>query len=198
MREEMPRVTRSCGSRLLNAAFVPNQIGAIKPFALYHGSIRHSFSSIAYSLHFASCENENNARVNRPKKPSQLALSSEHVFYGMKWTSLPSPIRENHARACYKPACKRFLVWLMRKPKPYPTETTDDASAIAAPSLPVIATQSPQRPSAGRVMVNPLGGIGRAGAPRHLRPTDFPPREAVAQQPQRWVDGGWLGTIGTV
>ena len=53
----------------------------------------------------------------------------------------------------------------MRNPRPYPTETTDDAEDVGAPSLPVIATQSPQRQDAVRVLVNPLGWIVRTGAP---------------------------------
>ena len=33
----------------------------------------------------------------------------------------------------------------MRKPRPYPTEITEDAWAVGAPYLTVIATQAPQR-----------------------------------------------------
>ena len=54
---------------------------------------------------------------------------------------------------------------------------------------------SPQRPSAGRVMVNALGWIGRAGAPWRVRSPDFPSWEAVSQQPPRRVDGGWFNPI---
>ena len=81
----------------------------------------------------------------------------------------------------------------MRKPRPYPTKIADVAWAVGAPSLPVIATQSLQPPSDGHMLFNALDGIGRPGTPGRLRPTDFPPWEAVAQQPQRWVDGGWFG-----
>ena len=73
---------------------------------------------------------------------------------------------------------------------------TDDAWAVGAPSLPVIATHSPQPPSAVRVMVNALGWIGRAGGPWRVRPTNFTPWEAVAQQPPRSVDGGYFDAIG--
>ena len=58
------------------------------------------------------------------------------------------------------------------------------------------ATQSPQRPSAVRVLVNALGWIVRTGAPWRLRPTDFSPWEALSeQQAPRWVHGGWFDAI---
>ena len=85
----------------------------------------------------------------------------------------------------------------MRKPRPYPTEITDDAWAVVAPYLTVIATQSPQRQYDLRVMFNALRWIIRAGAPWRLLPNDFPPWEAVYQQTQRWLHGGCVEAIGT-
>ena len=86
---------------------------------------------------------------------------------------------------------------LVRKPRPDPTETSDGAWALDAPSLPVIATQLPQRPDAVRMMRNALGWIGRAGAPLRVRPTDFPHWEALSQRAQRWGHGGCFDAIGT-
>ena len=60
----------------------------------------------------------------------------------------------------------------MRKPRPYPTEITEDAWAFVAPYLTVIATQSPQRQYDVRVMFNALRWIIRAGAPWRLLPND--------------------------
>ena len=83
---------------------------------------------------------------------------------------------------CHKTGYRLF----MRKPRPNSTEITDDAWAVGAPSLPVIAPQSLQRPSAVRVMVTAFGSIGRGGASWRLFSRDFPPVEAVSPQSQRW------------
>ena len=85
----------------------------------------------------------------------------------------------------------------MRKPRPSPPEITDDAWAVGAPYLTVIATQSPQRHYDLRVMFNALRWFVRAGAPWRVLPTDFPPWEAVYQQTQRWVHAGCVDAIGT-
>ena len=85
----------------------------------------------------------------------------------------------------------------MRKPRPYPPEITEDAWAVGAPYLTVIASQAPQRQYDLRVMFNTLRWIVRAGAPWRVLPTDFPPWEAVYQQTQRWVHAGCVDAIAT-
>ena len=74
---------------------------------------------------------------------------------------------------------------LVRAPRPYSTEITDEECAFVARYLILIDAQSPQRKYDLPVMFNALRWIVRAGALWRVLPNDFPPWEAVYQQSQR-------------
>ena len=79
--------------------------------------------------------------------------------------------------------------------KPYPTDVSDDEWAFVAPYLALMTPDAPQRRHDLREVFNALRWIVRAGSPWRLLPTNFPPWEAVYQQPRRWLDAGIFETM---
>lgn len=79
----------------------------------------------------------------------------------------------------------------MSQPRtPYPTDVTDDEWAFVAPYLTLMDGDAPQRRYPLREVFNARRWIVRAGVPRRLLPTNFPPWEAVYQQTQRRIAAG--------
>ena len=79
----------------------------------------------------------------------------------------------------------------MRTPrKSYPSDVTDEEWAFAAPYLPLMTLDAPQRKHDLRGVFNALRWLVRTGAMRRYLPNDFPPWEAVYQQAQRWLTAG--------
>ena len=74
--------------------------------------------------------------------------------------------------------------------KPYPTDVTDEEWAFVAPYPTLMREDAPQRRHDLREVFSALRWIVRAGAPRRLLPTNFPPWPAVHQQAQRWIAAG--------
>src|SRR5918994_6680365 len=74
--------------------------------------------------------------------------------------------------------------------KPYPTDVSDEEWAFVAPYLSLVREDAPQRTHDLRKVSDALRWIVRAGAPWRMLPNDFPPREAVYQQTQRWIAAG--------
>ncbi len=79
--------------------------------------------------------------------------------------------------------------------KPYPTDVPDEEWNFVAPYLTLIDERLPQHHYALRELFNALRWLVRAGAPRRLLPTNFPPWPAVYQQTQRWLKASCFETI---
>jgi transposase len=79
---------------------------------------------------------------------------------------------------------------MARKPKPYPSDVTDEEWAFVAPYLTLMREDAPQREHDLRDVFNALRWMARAGAPWRMLPTNFPAWEAVYQQTQRWIKAG--------
>ena len=72
----------------------------------------------------------------------------------------------------------------------YPTDTTEEEWAFAAPYLTLLPEGAGQRRHELRAVYDALRWIVRAGAPWRLLPGDFPPWHAVYDQARRWLAAG--------
>jgi transposase len=72
----------------------------------------------------------------------------------------------------------------------YPTDTSEEEWAFAAPYLTLLPEQSGQRRHDLRTVYDALRWLVRAGAPWRLLPGDFPPWHAVYDQARRWLAAG--------
>lgn len=75
----------------------------------------------------------------------------------------------------------------MSNRRAYPSYVSDEEWSFVGPYLTLMDEQASQRKYEMRVMFNALRWMVRAGAPWRMLPNDFPPREAVYQQTQRWL-----------
>jgi transposase len=72
----------------------------------------------------------------------------------------------------------------------YPTDTSEEEWAFAAPYLTLLPEEAGQRRHDLRAVYDALRWLVRAGAPWRLLPGDFPPWHAVYDQVQRWLASG--------
>jgi transposase len=72
----------------------------------------------------------------------------------------------------------------------YPTDTTEEEWAFAAPYLLLLPEDAGQRRHELRASYDALRWIVRAGAAWRLLPGDFPPWHAVYDQARRWLAAG--------
>jgi transposase len=72
----------------------------------------------------------------------------------------------------------------------YPTDTSAEEWAFAAPYLTLLPEDAGQRRHDLRAVYDALRWIVRAGAPWRLLPGDFPPWHAVYDQSRRWLAAG--------
>lgn len=72
----------------------------------------------------------------------------------------------------------------------YPTDTTEEEWAFAAPYLTLLPADAGQRRHDLRASYDALRWIVRAGAAWRLLPGDFPPWHAVYDQARRWLAAG--------
>jgi transposase len=72
----------------------------------------------------------------------------------------------------------------------YPTDTTEEEWAFAAPYLTLLPEGAGQRRHDLRAVYDALRWIVRAGAAWRLLPGDFPPWHAVYDQARRWLAAG--------
>ena len=75
-------------------------------------------------------------------------------------------------------------------PYSYPTDTTEEEWAFAAPYLTLLPLDAGQRRHDLRAVFDALRWLTRAGAPWRLLPGDFPPWHAVYDQARRWIAAG--------
>ena len=68
----------------------------------------------------------------------------------------------------------------------YPTDTTEEEWAFAAPDLTLLPKGAGQRRHDLRAVYDALRWTVRAGAAWRLLPGDCPPRHAVYDQARRW------------
>ena len=74
----------------------------------------------------------------------------------------------------------------------YPTDTTEEEWAFAAPYLTLLPEDAGQRRHDLRATYDALRWIVRAGSPWRLLPGDFPPWHAVYDQARRWLAAGYF------
>ena len=79
--------------------------------------------------------------------------------------------------------------------KLYPPAVSDDEWAFVAPDLILMRETAPQREYPLRKLFNALCAILRADASWRRMPHDFPRWEAVYQQSQRWIKGGFEAIV---
>ena len=72
----------------------------------------------------------------------------------------------------------------------YPTDTSEEEWAFAAPYLTLLPQTAGQRRHDLRAVYDALRWIVRAGAPWRMLPGDFPPWHAVYDQARRWLAAG--------
>ena len=72
----------------------------------------------------------------------------------------------------------------------YPTDTTEEEWALAAPYLTLLPADAGQRRHELRASYDALRWIVRTGAAWRLLPGDFPPWHAVYDQARRWLAAG--------
>ena len=72
----------------------------------------------------------------------------------------------------------------------YPTDTSEEEWAFAAPYLTLLPEDAGQRRHGLRAAYDALRWIVRAGSPWRLLPGDFPPWHAVYDQARRWLAAG--------
>ena len=72
----------------------------------------------------------------------------------------------------------------------YPTDTSEEEWAFAAPYLTLLPEEAGQRRHELRAVYDALRWIVRSGAPWRLLPGDFPPWHAVYDQARRWMAAG--------
>ncbi len=72
----------------------------------------------------------------------------------------------------------------------YPTDTSEEEWAFAAPYLTLLPEDAGQRRHDLRAVYDALRWMVRAGAPWRLLPGDFPPWHAVYDQARRWLATG--------
>src|SRR4029450_1731987 len=77
-----------------------------------------------------------------------------------------------------------------RKPKPYPSDVSDDEWSFVVPYLTLCRLDAQQREYDLRDVFNALRYLVRSGVPWRMMPHDFPPWHAVHQQTQRWLRAG--------
>jgi len=82
-----------------------------------------------------------------------------------------------------------------RKPKPYPSDVSDEEWSFVVPYLTLCRLDSEQRNHDLRAVFNALRWLVRSGAPWRMMPHDFPPWPAVYQQMQRWLRAGCFEAI---
>jgi len=81
------------------------------------------------------------------------------------------------------------------RPYSYPTDTSEEEWAFAAPYLTLLPEEAGQRRHDLRAVYDALRWIVRAGAPWRLLPGDFPPWHAVYDQARRWIAAGVFETM---
>jgi len=74
--------------------------------------------------------------------------------------------------------------------KPYPSDVSDDESALVAAYRTLLPEESGQRTHALREVFNGLRHIVKIGAPWRWMANDLPPWPIVYQQAQRWMRAG--------
>src|SRR5690349_24718401 len=74
--------------------------------------------------------------------------------------------------------------------KPYPSDVSDDESALIAPYLTLLPEDAGQRDYPLREAFNGLRYIIKTGAQWRAMPHDLPPWAAVYQQARRWLAWG--------
>ena len=79
---------------------------------------------------------------------------------------------------------------MARKPRPYPSDVTDEEWALVAPYLTLMREDAPQREHSLRDIFDALRWMARSGSPWRYLPHEFPPWQAVYQQAQRWIAAG--------
>lgn len=72
----------------------------------------------------------------------------------------------------------------------YPTDTSEEEWAFAAPYLTLLPEEAGQRRHDLRAVYDALRWLVRAGAPWRLLPGDLPPWHAVYDQARRWLAAG--------
>jgi transposase len=77
----------------------------------------------------------------------------------------------------------------------YPTDTSEEEWAFAAPYLTLLPEDAGQRRHDLRAVYDALRWLVRAGAPWRLLPGDFPPWHAVYDQTRRWLAAGVFETM---
>src|ERR687885_645441 len=77
-----------------------------------------------------------------------------------------------------------------QRPYCYPTDTSEEEWAFAAPYLTLLPEDAGQRRHDLRAVYDALRWIVRAGAAWRLLPGDFPPWHAVYDQARRWLTAG--------
>jgi transposase len=80
--------------------------------------------------------------------------------------------------------------------KAHPTDVSDDAWAVVAPSVPLMTAEAPQRDQSVRAVFHDLRWMVRAGAVWRLMPHDVPPWHTVYQPRHRWLKAGVFATMG--
>ncbi len=74
--------------------------------------------------------------------------------------------------------------------KSYPSDVSDDAWALVAPSLTLITEDAPQREHSLREVFNGLRWMVRTGAAWRMLAPDLPPWSTVYQHSHRWLKAG--------
>jgi transposase len=77
-----------------------------------------------------------------------------------------------------------------KKPKPYPSDISDEEWAFCAPYLTLMKEEALQRKYPLRALFNGLRYMVRSGCPWRMLPHDLPPWQAIQQQTLRWIAAG--------
>lgn len=76
------------------------------------------------------------------------------------------------------------------KPKPYPSDVSDEEWEFCVPYLTLMKEEAPQRSHSLREVFNALRWLVRAGCSWRMMPHEMPPWWVVQQQTQRWLRAG--------
>jgi transposase len=76
------------------------------------------------------------------------------------------------------------------KPRPYPSDVSDEEWEFCAPYLTLMKEEAPQRSHSLREVFNALRWLVRAGCSWRMMPHEMPPWWVVQQQTQRWLRAG--------
>jgi transposase len=79
--------------------------------------------------------------------------------------------------------------------RPYPSDVSDEEWVFVAPYVSLLPQTAAQRRHDLREVFNAVRYMVRTGAPWRWLPTNFPPWEAVYQQPRRWIAAGCFEAI---